>query len=454
MLFLQLPLLAVLLPGGDNKDDSEFPLSGTFLSPFSLLLNISFCPHCICSFATEFQGTVSIQIIQISSFYNRSWVQTLGSGWLGELQTHGWGSNSGTIFFLWPWPKGNFSSEEWMELEKLFHMSSIGNLQAFHDHASQRQLEYPFEVQITAGCELHFREASVGFMQVAYEGSDFFSFQNIGVAISKGWNKARGLAVHWPQSWSWPSEAGLSHVWLLIKTDLGDDEQEHAGTQRSDILPNADGTWYLLVSLDFEATEAAGLSCRMRHSSLGGQYIILYWEHHSSMGLTFLAVRVPLVLLTALAFWFRKRWELRMGAQGKENVQRDLGQVAAAAHVSYEREQRSGEEAWQRQTGREEGEQKQMEEEDGGGRQQENEAPDGDGSKEERPSSSVIVVYLLCARAGQQLGNEEVVPALRVGEQIQPQTPLKTVEQRKVYKGAFQISFEKGGSFVPNSEKI
>ena len=54
-------------------------------------------------------------------------------------------------------------------------------------------------------------------------------------------------------------------------------EQEQQGTQRSDVLPNADGTWYLQVSLDVEASEASGLSCRVRHSSLGGQDIILYW---------------------------------------------------------------------------------------------------------------------------------------------------------------------------------
>ena len=54
-------------------------------------------------------------------------------------------------------------------------------------------------------------------------------------------------------------------------------EQEQQGTQRNDILPNADGTSYLRVSLDVEASEASGLSCRVRHSSLGGQDIILYW---------------------------------------------------------------------------------------------------------------------------------------------------------------------------------
>ena len=54
-------------------------------------------------------------------------------------------------------------------------------------------------------------------------------------------------------------------------------EQEQQGTQRNDVLPNSDGTSYLRVSLDVEAIEASGLSCRVRHSSLGGQDIILYW---------------------------------------------------------------------------------------------------------------------------------------------------------------------------------
>ena len=43
-------------------------------------------------------------------------------------------------------------------------------------------------------------------------------------------------------------------------------EQEQQGPQRSDVLPNADGTSYLRVSLDVEASEASGLSCPVRHS--------------------------------------------------------------------------------------------------------------------------------------------------------------------------------------------
>ncbi|KAK2492654.1 hypothetical protein MC885_001182 [Smutsia gigantea] len=54
-------------------------------------------------------------------------------------------------------------------------------------------------------------------------------------------------------------------------------QQEQQGAQRGDILPSADGAWYLQVSLDVGATEASALSCRVRHGSLGGQDIILHW---------------------------------------------------------------------------------------------------------------------------------------------------------------------------------
>uniref|UniRef100_A0A8C5KB80 Ig-like domain-containing protein n=1 Tax=Jaculus jaculus TaxID=51337 RepID=A0A8C5KB80_JACJA len=54
-------------------------------------------------------------------------------------------------------------------------------------------------------------------------------------------------------------------------------EQEQKGTQRGDTLPNADGTWYLRATLDVEAGKAAGLACQVKHSSLGGRDIVLYW---------------------------------------------------------------------------------------------------------------------------------------------------------------------------------
>nr|KAF6316168.1 hypothetical protein mPipKuh1_008682 [Pipistrellus kuhlii] len=86
-------------------------------------------------------------------------------------------------------------------------------------------------------------------------------------------------------------------------------QQELPGAQQGDVLPNADGTWYLRVTLDVAAGEAAGLACRVRHSSLGGQDIVLSWEgSHVPVGLIVTVVLASLLLIGGgIAFWHKKR---------------------------------------------------------------------------------------------------------------------------------------------------
>ncbi|XP_059270157.1 T-cell surface glycoprotein CD1a-like isoform X3 [Mustela nigripes] len=146
MLFLQLVLLVVFLPDGDSEDAVQEPIS--------------------------FQITLTV------SFYNRSWTQSLGSAWLDEIQTHGWDNKTGAFIFLWPWSKGNWSNVELIKLEKLLYAYFIGLRQVFQDHVRHWHLEYPFQIQLAEGCELHFGEASVGFVKFAYQGADLTSFQN------------------------------------------------------------------------------------------------------------------------------------------------------------------------------------------------------------------------------------------------------------------------------------
>uniref|UniRef100_A0A8C0R409 MHC class I-like antigen recognition-like domain-containing protein n=1 Tax=Canis lupus dingo TaxID=286419 RepID=A0A8C0R409_CANLU len=119
MLFLQLVLLVVLLPGGDRED--------VYLS-----------------FPTYFQEPISFQIILTTSFYSRSWTQNVGSAWLDELQTYGWDSDSGTFTCMWPWSRGNFSNKELMEEQRSFHTFSIRFPLIFQDHFSEWQLECEF----------------------------------------------------------------------------------------------------------------------------------------------------------------------------------------------------------------------------------------------------------------------------------------------------------------------
>ncbi|XP_077883970.1 LOW QUALITY PROTEIN: T-cell surface glycoprotein CD1a [Ictidomys tridecemlineatus] len=319
MLFLLLPLLATLFPGGDSDVGLEEP--------------------------------VSLHAMWTSSFHNHSWIH-VGSGWLGELQTHRWNSSSGTVIYLYPWSRGNFSNKELVDVERLFQLY-------FNEHRDfyiyELMFKDPFDLQMAAGCDLH---SGKGFMHVAIGGYDFLSFQNEtwspspegGRRAQKACrllnvNEAYKHRVHMLLTDTCPRfalgllDAGKAHLqqqvkpeaWLSSGPSPGPGhlllvchvsgfypkpiwvmwmrgEQEQQGTQRGDILPNGDGTWHLRATLDVAAGEAAGLACRVKHSSLGGQDLILYWAPQKSLGWIFFAVIVALALLTGLGFWFMKHW--------------------------------------------------------------------------------------------------------------------------------------------------
>nr|XP_012604185.1 T-cell surface glycoprotein CD1b-like [Microcebus murinus] len=326
MLLLPFQLFAVVFPSGDSED--------------------------------AFQGPTSFHIIQISTFANSTWAHTQASGWLDDLQIHGWNSDSGTAIHLKPWSKGNFSDKQFAELEEIFRVYFFAFTQTIQWHASKFQLQYPFEIQGIAGCELHSGASIVSFLRGALGGLDFLSFENdMCVPCPEGGRRAqqfcRSIMKYQyvinpvkkllydicpryllgvlnagkaelqrqvkPEAWlsSGPSPGPgrlllMCHVSgfypkpVWVRWMRG--EQEQPGTQHSDLLPNADWTWYLRATLDVAAGEVAGLSCRVKHSSLEGQDIILLWGHPISIGLIFLAIIVPsLILLLFLALWYIRR---------------------------------------------------------------------------------------------------------------------------------------------------
>ncbi|XP_053521193.1 T-cell surface glycoprotein CD1a-like [Artibeus jamaicensis] len=327
MLFLLIQLLAVLFRGGDNED--------------------------------AFQDII-FRVIGTLSSHNQSWTQTWASGWLGELQIKSWKRNSGGIISLRPWSNGNFSKKEMTEIEDILEGNYNEFLHVLHNHANEWMLEYPIEFQGMGGCELLSGEIKLDFWRIAYQGSEILSFRNSSwVPSLQGGTRAQKIGkalnqlivlnkmMHWrisntcprfllgvldagkadlqrkvkPEAWlSTGPSPGPLHLLLVchvsgfypkpISVRWMRGGQPQQASQQSDILPNADGTWYLQSYLDLEATETSGLSCRVTHSSLKDQDIILYLDRPTSKGLIIVAVMVPLMLvLTGVAFWLKKRWK-------------------------------------------------------------------------------------------------------------------------------------------------
>ncbi|XP_066228453.1 T-cell surface glycoprotein CD1b-2-like isoform X1 [Saccopteryx leptura] len=330
MLLLPLVLLAGLIPGADNKHGHEH----------------------------AFQGPTSFHVIQISSFVNKTYAQNQGSGWLDDLQIHGWDSDSGTAIFLKPWSKGNFSDVEVTELEEMCRVYITGFIRIVQDRVSEFELTYPFEVQAIGGCELHSEETTISILSTALGGEDFMSLQNNScVPAAQGGPRAQRFCVLAseyqglyniverllsntcprfllgvldagkaelqrqvkPEAWLSSGPTPLPGHQLLVCHVSGfypkpvrvmwmRGEQEHPGTHQGDILPNADETWYLQVTLDVVAGEEANLNCRVKHSSLGGQDIVLHWGHPTSTTVIILAIILPtFILLICLALWYLRR---------------------------------------------------------------------------------------------------------------------------------------------------
>ncbi|XP_054567759.1 T-cell surface glycoprotein CD1e, membrane-associated-like isoform X1 [Eptesicus fuscus] len=301
---------------------------------------------------------LSFHMLQISSFANRSWENNQGSGWLGEVQTHRLDSVSGTISYLLPWSRGNFSKEELESIQAVLQLYFHTLPREVQVHSSQFQLEYPFVIQISSGCTLHPGKASEAFLYGAYQGSDFLSFQGYSWKPSPGAGSraqnvckvlnryrvikevARNLLSYTcPRFLAGIAAAGKSELERQVKPEAWVSkgaspgpgrlllvchvsgfhpkpvwvrwmrgEQVQPGTQQGDILPNADRTWYLRVTLDVAAREATGLTCRVKHSSLGGHDLIIHWDgYHILPMLTCLAIMVTLVVLIVVGPWFQKQ---------------------------------------------------------------------------------------------------------------------------------------------------
>uniref|UniRef100_A0A8C2N6Y6 Immunoglobulin C1-set domain-containing protein n=1 Tax=Capra hircus TaxID=9925 RepID=A0A8C2N6Y6_CAPHI len=304
MLLLPLLLLVFIIPGRNHE--------GVFQEPTAFYLN------------------------QISTYAKSIWI-------------HDWESDSYTAIFLKPRCKSSFSDEEMTELEDLpmpFPYPSLCCLH-FNEFTSVFPYTDPFGIQVIESSGLHSGKAIGSSLRGALGGLDFVRIQNHSCvpAPDSGSRRQKFCALMTqyqsisniieklisscqkpvldilgvldavkaelqrqvkPEAWMSSGPISMPGCLLLVCHVSGfyPKPQEQPGTQQGDIMPSADWTWYLRVTLNVSAGEAAGLSCQVKHSSLGDQDIILHLECSTSIGLILVAIILPsLILLICLMVW-------------------------------------------------------------------------------------------------------------------------------------------------------
>ncbi|XP_005663293.1 antigen-presenting glycoprotein CD1d isoform X4 [Sus scrofa] len=257
-----------------------------------------------------------LRCLQISSFANSSWTRTDGLGWVGELQAYTWRNDSDTIVFLKPWSQGTLSDQLANQLQHIFkgyRSSFTRDIREFVKMLGSDSPDAPPWMQRVCRVLNEDQGTKETVQWLLYDICPQFVRGVLETGKSELEKQVKPEA--WLSSGPTPGPGRLllvchvsgfypKPVWVMWMRG----EQEQPGTQQGDILPHADGTWYLRVTLDVAAGEASGLSCRVKHSSLGDQDIILYWADHSHVLVIVLSVLAfILVLGGSFAFWFRRR---------------------------------------------------------------------------------------------------------------------------------------------------
>ncbi|XP_078297449.1 antigen-presenting glycoprotein CD1d isoform X1 [Panthera onca] len=294
----------------------------------------------------------------MSAFANSSWARSDGLALVGGLRAYRWSGASDTVRFLKPWARGSWGQRQWDDMQRRLRVYRKGFTRDMQELVKMLHFDYPFEIQVSAGCEVLPGNTSQSFFHGAFQGQEILRFQGTSWVptpsapvwadrVSRKLNEDQGTrkTIQLLLNDTCPLfvrdilEAGKSELekqvkpeaWLSSGPSPGPGrlllvchvsgfypkpvwvtwmrgEQEQPGTRRGDVLPHADETWYLRVTLDVAAGEAAGLSCRVRHSSLGGRDMVLHWgEKGSPTGLIAVAVLVSLVITGCVVYLTLKR---------------------------------------------------------------------------------------------------------------------------------------------------
>ncbi|CAM4563200.1 unnamed protein product [Lepidochelys kempii] len=304
-------------------------------------------------------ASVTLRLLQIYVFHNASSIGMEGMALLGDLETHSMDCITCKIRFRQPWAQQGLTPKQWQDLELLIQRSLSDFILKVNRRAQQQGMGYPFVIQGSLGCELHPNGTSRRFYDAGVNGEDFISFE---VDAGK-WVAQQGdnVAALYARDLLNRDKGAASVIQFLLRTCVnelksfvqhGKESLERPGAASSrGVCPSASPSWdpcavtaglpghrflpparlrglaagrgggatglllnssgILRSSLAVEPGDRHSYACRVEHSSLGGQSLLIPWEQTRRWGPglvvgIFLGV-VAIAAVAVVLWWSRRR---------------------------------------------------------------------------------------------------------------------------------------------------
>ncbi|KFQ30297.1 T-cell surface glycoprotein CD1b-1, partial [Merops nubicus] len=274
--------------------------------------------------------TITLRLLQTSTFQNTSFVDTEGLGLLEDIELGSLDKHTWNIHFYQPWVRPSLPRSDWDTIENMIkiYLQKFNHL--INEGAMQKDVPYPFVAQCIAGCELYPNWTSRAFAYVGYNGQDFLSFNtdNATWLLSQDTNLSRyvqavlqnytafselvevlfndtcvddmELILHNGKAALERQELPVATVYsrtpnpdklLLVARGTGfypqpisvawlrDGQEVSVGPalNTSPVLPNHDLTYQLRSTLAVVPGDGHSYACRVRHRSLGTRSLLIPW---------------------------------------------------------------------------------------------------------------------------------------------------------------------------------
>ncbi|CAM4564306.1 unnamed protein product, partial [Lepidochelys kempii] len=288
--------------------------------------------------------SVTLRLLQINIFHNASSTDMVGTALLGDLETHSLDCSPCKIHFLQPWSLNPLVTQGSLGCE----LHPNGTLRGFDDTGVNGEDFVSFDAD--AGSWLAWRGDKLALYARDLLNRDKGPASKIQFLLRTWVSELKSFVQHGKGSLERQGEAGhhslpCSHLWerpvavvfarappqagtpapLLLVCRVtgfyprpvrvawlqdGEDVGPGGRLSSSGILPNADLTYQLRSSLAVEPGDGHSYACRVEHSSLGGQSLLIPWGHSRGWG-PGLAVGITLgvvaVAAVAVVLWRSRR---------------------------------------------------------------------------------------------------------------------------------------------------